>query len=329
MRFREMGMVVVLAVLYFSFAIVEPNMLKFGTFTTVLQQVSPVAIAGAWITLVMVAGSLDLSVGGSIALSGVMTASVAASGTPVPIALFVGVLIGGLVGVINSILVVRMKINSVIATLGTLYVAHGIAFLKSNGLPQYTIPQPLITFGNGFSLDVPNPVWVMVVVVLLAWAVQRFTTLGRYSVAIGSNESAARLSGIRVDRIRVILFIAAGLSAGLAGAVLAGQFNGDPNVVNEGWEFSVIVAAVLGGTSLSGGRGTVFGTLIGASIVGVLAAGLTIVGVNSFWQYVIEGIVLVAAVALDNRLRLLKRRQRPEREMPIPAGKAVAGGVDG
>lgn len=139
MRLREMGMVVVLAVLYFSFAIVEPNMLKFGTFTTVLQQVSAVAIAGAWITLVMVAGSLDLSVGGSIALSGVMTASVAASGTPVPIALLVGVLIGGLVGVINSILVVGVKINSVIATLGTLYVAHGIAFLKSNGLPQYTI----------------------------------------------------------------------------------------------------------------------------------------------------------------------------------------------
>lgn len=168
----------------------------------------------------------------------------------------------------------------------------------------------------------------MVVVVSLAWAVQRFTTLGRYSVAIGSNESAARLSGIRVDRIRVVLFIAAGLSAGLAGAVLAGQFNGDPNVVNEGWEFSVIVAAVLGGTSLSGGRGTVFGTLIGASIVGVLAAGLTIVGVNSFWQYVIEGIVLVAAVALDNRLRLLKRRQRIEQEIPVPVGKAVPGGVD-
>jgi ribose/xylose/arabinose/galactoside ABC-type transport system permease subunit len=322
MRFRELSTVAVLLLVFGVFAALAPQMLEPGTITTVLRQIAPVAIAGAAITLVMVAGSLDLSVGGTIALSGVVAAGIAAAGTAVPIALLGGILAGGVVGTVNALLVVGLRMNSVIATLGTLYVARGVAFLLSDGRAQYTIPdaEAFARPGNGETAGIPNPVWIMAAVVLLFWALQRFTTLGPHSVAIGSNESAARLSGIRVDRVRVVLFVAAGLAAGVAGVVLAAQFNGDPKVVEEGWEFAVIVAAVLGGTSLAGGKGAVLGTLIGAAIVGVVSTGLNILGVDRFWQYVIQGVVLVIAVAVDDRLAparaRLARLRRPPADPP-------------
>lgn len=333
MRFRELSTVVVLAAVYGIFAGLAPQMLEWDTVTTVLRQIAPVVIAGAAITLVMVAGGLDLSVGGTIALSGVIAAWLAAHDVGVGWSLLLGILAGGGIGALNGLLVVGMRLNSVIATLGTLYVARGVAFLISDGRAQYTIPNAddFSRPGNGSSLGVPNPVWIGLIVVLVFWFIQRFTRLGRHSIAIGSNESAARLSGIRVSRTRIALFVAAGLMAGVAGVVLAGQFNGDPKVVDEGWEFAVIVAAVLGGTSLAGGKGAVIGTVIGAAIVGVVSTGLNILGVDRFWQYVIEGGVLVAAVAVDDRLGPLRARLRRTRTPPDepPPGVGVSGRSEG
>jgi ribose/xylose/arabinose/galactoside ABC-type transport system permease subunit len=306
---RELSTVVVLILVYAIFAILAPQMLKLRTIVTILQQIAPVAIAGAAITLVMVAGALDLSVGGTIALSGVVAAGLAVHSFPVVLALLIGVCIGGLVGLLNAGLIVGLKLNSVIATLGTLYAARGVAFLLSDGRAQYSIPDSdaFSWAGNGVSFGVPNPVWVMLVIVGAFFVLQTFTVIGRYAVAIGSNESAAALSGIRVGQTRVILFVFAGLAAGVSGVMLAGQFNGDPKVIEEGWEFSVIVAAVLGGTSLNGGKGLVLGTLVGAGIVGVMGSGLNIIGIHRFWQYVVQGLVLVTAVIIDDRLGNLGR----------------------
>lgn len=301
---RELSTVVVLVLVFAVFAALAPQMLEPRTITTVLQQIAPVAIAGVAITLVMVSGALDLSVGGNIAVTGVIAAGMAAMDIPVWIALLVGILVGGVIGLVNAGLVVGLRLNSVIATLGTLYVARGVAFLLSDGRAQNTIPdsEGFAWAGNGTSLGVPNPVWIMLVIVAIFFVIQQFTVLGRYSIAIGSNERAAALSGIRVGRTRVLLFLLAGLAAGVAGVMVAGQFNGDPKVIDEGWEFSVIVAAVLGGTSLNGGKGAVLGTVVGAAIVGVMSSGLNIIGVDRFWQYVVQGVVLVLAVVIDDRL---------------------------
>lgn len=306
---RELSTVLVLLLVYLVFAFLAPQMLFPRTITTILQQIAPVAIAGVAITLVMVAGALDLSVGGTIALSGVVAAGLAAASYPIWIALSLGVATGGLVGLVNAGLVVGLRLNPVIATLGTLYAARGVAFLLSNGRAQNFIPEAdaFSWAGNGVSWGIPNPVWIMVVVVAIFIVLQSFTTLGRYAIAIGSNERAARLSGIRVGRTKAVLFVLAGLAAGVAGVMVAGQFNGDPKVIEEGWEFSVIVAAVLGGTSLSGGKGVVLGTVIGAAIVGVMSSGLNIIGVDRFWQYVVQGAVLVLAVIVDERIGGLKR----------------------
>ncbi|HEX2071372.1 MAG TPA: ABC transporter permease [Thermoleophilaceae bacterium] len=330
MRFRELSTVAILAVVFAVFASLAPQLLEPGTIKTILRQVAPVAIAGAAITLVMIAGSLDLSVGGTIALSGVVCASLAAGETPVATAFLAGVAVGGAIGAVNAGLVVGLRISSVIATLGMLFVARGIAFIISDGRPQSVIPdaESFSAPGNGTWLGVPNPAWIMLVLVVGFWFLQRHTKVGRYAVAIGSNESAARLSGIRVDRVRALLFVAAGLAAGVSGVILAGQFNGDPKIVEEGWEFAVIVAAVLGGTSLAGGQGSVVGTLIGALIVGVIASGLNILGVDRFWQFVVQGGVLVAVVAIDDRIgplrsRLRERGRRAERAPPA-AGEASA-----
>jgi ribose/xylose/arabinose/galactoside ABC-type transport system permease subunit len=305
---RELSTVFVLTFVYAVFAAFAPQMLNARTITTILQQIAPVAIAGVAITLVMVSGALDLSVGGTIALSGVVAAALAAHSWPVWFALLAGVLVGSAVGLVNAGLVVGLKLNSVIATLGTLYAARGVSFLLSDGRAQNFIPdaEGFSWAGNGATFSIPNPVWIMLVVVAIFFVLQTFTVIGRYSVAIGSNERAATLSGIRVGRTRVILFVLAGLAAGVAGVMVAGQFNGDPKVIEEGWEFSVIVAAVLGGTSLSGGKGLVLGTVVGAAIVGVMSSGLNIMGIDRFWQYVVQGMVLVLAVTIDDRIGALR-----------------------
>jgi ribose/xylose/arabinose/galactoside ABC-type transport system permease subunit len=328
MRHRELSTLAILAVVFAVFASLAPQLLEIDTIKTILRQVAPVAIAGAAITLVMVAGSLDLSVGGTIALSGVIAASLAAGDAPIPAAMVAGIAVGGAIGLVNAGLVVGLGITSVIATLGTLFVARGIAFIISEGRPQSVIPnaESFSTAGNGTSFGVPNPAWIMLAVVLVFWFMQRHTKVGRYAVAIGSNESAARLSGIRVNRVRVFLFVAAGVAAGISGVILAGQFNGDPKIVEEGWEFAVIVAAVLGGTSLAGGRGSVVGTLIGAVIVGVIASGLNILGVDRFWQFVVQGGVLVAVVAIDDRIEPLRARLRESRRRATPEPTAPTAG---
>ena len=305
-----------LGIICLVLAVLSPRFASPDNFWNVLRQISAVLIAGSAVTMLMVSGGLDLSVGGVLALSGVAAALLAANEVPLPIAFLVATLVGAGVGLFNGFLAVIVGINAVIATLGTMYVTRGSALLISNGVPVYDVPVDFKWLGTGYIGPVPVPVVVAAIVVLVFTVVERRTLLGRYAVAVGSNSTAAQLSGVPIRRTRIILYTLAGAMAGLAGCVWASRINSGLSTVGVGFEFDVIVATLLGGTSLLGGQGTVLGMAIGALIVGVLNNGLNLLGVQSFWQTVALGTILVVAVGLDATLRRedlaarMRRRRR-------------------
>jgi len=304
-------------------AVLTPRFMTTENVANVLRQISAVVIVAAVVTLLMVSGGLDLSVGGVVALSGV-AAALLSQHLPVPIAFLAATLLGGVVGSLNGFLEVVVGVNSVIATLGMLYVSRGSALLISGGVPIYSVPSDFKWLGTDFIGPVPVAVVVALLMVAVMTIIQRRTILGRHAVAVGSNTTAARLSGVPIRRTRFILFTLAGASAGFAGCLVASRVNAGLATVGVGFEFDVIVATILGGTSLLGGEGTVIGAFIGAVIVGVLNNGLNLLGVQSFWQTVSLGIVLVMAVALDATLRrdrVMVRIRRRERD----TGRAPSG----
>lgn len=291
-----------LGIICLVLTLLSPRFLTPDNFWNVLRQISAVLIAGTAVTMLMVSGGLDLSVGGVLALSGV-TAALLSDQLPLPLAFLMATLVGAGVGLLNGFLAVVVGINAVIATLGTMYVSRGTALLISNGVPVFDVPADFKWLGTGYLGPAPIPVVAAVVCLVVFTILERRTLLGRYSVAVGSNPGAAQLSGVPLDRTRFILYVLSGAMAGLAGCVWASRINSGLSTVGVGFEFDVIVATLLGGTSLLGGQGTVMGMAIGAVIVGVLNNGLNLLGVQSFWQTVALGTILVLAVGLDATLR--------------------------
>ncbi len=300
----------ILLALSIALSLAADNFLDWGNFTNILRQIAVVVIVASASTLVMVAGGLDLSVGGVAALAGVVAALTTNAGLPLWASFLLGVVMGAVAGVVNAVLVVLFGLNSVIATLGTLYVCRGSANLLSGGLPVRDLPRSYGKLGNGDLLGLPTPAVIMIAVVIVLTVIERRTLVGKYAVAIGSNLEAARLSGIKVARVRVLLHVLAGATAGLGGIIISSRLNSGQPTAAQGLEFDVIVAAVLGGTSLAGGEGRVVGTLIGALIVGVVNNGLNLLGVETFWQTIVQGVILVIAVGIDALIRR-QRGQRP------------------
>lgn len=305
---RTRGAFVMLALLCLFFAVVAPKFATTANLENVLRQIAPVVIVGAAVTLVMVSGHLDLSVGGVLALSGVLAAWLTLHGVPPALSFVLGTLAGSLVGLINGLLIVGLGLNAVIATLGTLYISRGIANLITDGVSINFLPGNFSELGTGVLAGIPIPVIVMAAVVAGFIVLERRTLVGKYSVAIGSNFEGARLSGIRVNRHRMALFTIAGTASGLAGVLVASRLDSGQPTVGVGFEFDVIVAAVLGGTSLAGGVGTVVGTCAGAAIVGVINNALNLLNVQTFWQTIIQGLILIIAVAADDVLRAQRFR---------------------
>jgi ribose/xylose/arabinose/galactoside ABC-type transport system permease subunit len=313
-----------LGVICLVLSFLTPRFASTDNFWNVLRQISAVLIAGSAVTMLMVSGGLDLSVGGVLALSGV-TAALLSDQLPLPLAFLAATLLGASVGLLNGFLAVVIGINAVIATLGTMYVSRGSALLVSNGVPVYDVPPDFKWLGTAYLGPAPVPVVVAIVCLVVFTILERRTLLGRYAVAVGSNATAAELSGVPIRRTRFILYTLSGAMAGLAGCVWASRINSGLSTVGVGFEFDVIVATLLGGTSLLGGQGTVMGMAIGALIVGVLNNGLNLLGVQSFWQTVALGTILVLAVGLDAILRRedLAARIRRRTRGPEPAGARV------
>ncbi|MBR5350278.1 MAG: ribose ABC transporter permease [Prevotella sp.] len=276
----------------------------------VLRQVSVNVCISVGMTMVILTGGIDLSVGSILALAGAVAAGLTRDGLSFPSAdLFIGftfwggilaaLLIGTLLGWVNGVMITTFKVPPFIATLGMLTIARGLTMLYTGGFPITGLGKGFEYVGTGWFLGIPMPVWIALIVVIVFAFIMRHTIFGRHIYAIGGNERASLISGIKVNRVKLIVYTLAGTLAGLAGLLVTARLDSAQPNAGVSYELDSIAAVVIGGTSLSGGKGSVIGTIIGALIIGVLNNGLVLLGVSPFWQQVIKGIVILAAVILD------------------------------
>lgn len=306
-----------LFVLLVIFSLTNSSFLSTNNFTILTKHVAITALLAMGMTFVVLTGGIDLSVGSVVGLSGMVAGGLLTRGLLIPgaehpwfpslpIVLLLAVGTGALVGLLNGILITRLRIAPFIATLGTLYIARGTALLMSAGR---TFPDlggdvsgrhtGFPSVGQAFLLGLPIPVWLMAVVAVLFAVIAAKTPFGRHVYAVGGNERAAVLSGIRVNRVKIATYVISGLCAAVVGLIIAAQLEAAHPATGASFELTAIAAAVLGGTSLMGGRGSIVGSLIGAFVIGVLADGLVMMGTSEFWQMVVKGVVIILAVAVD------------------------------
>lgn len=299
-----------LIILFTVFSTLSEFFFNFDNIVDILMATAVNGVLALGVTFVITTGGIDLSVGTVMTLSAVMTAQAIANwGLPIPLGVLVGILTGGMCGLINGVVVAKMGLPSFIATLGMFYAARGLALVISNSAPIYLTDEPgFLDIARGKIIPgIPNIVVIFFLAAIVAAVILNRTVLGRYTVALGSNEEATRLSGVRTDRWKISIYALGGLFTGLAGVLLAARIGSAQPSLGAGYELDAIAAAVIGGTSLSGGEGTILGTVIGAMVMTTLANGLRLLSVPQEWQMVVTGVILVLAVFLDV---VRRRRQR-------------------
>lgn len=303
----QTGPLLGLLVLGAALSILTDRFLSFSNLANVGQQIAVISIVALGATYVIIAGGIDLSVGSVVALSSVVFAlAFSNAGLAWPVAVLAALATGIAVGVVNGLFVTLGRLPAFIATLATLSMARGLALVVSEGRPISGFPDEFRTITSGRIVgDVPVSIGLTIVLFVLGGLALRHTVFGRAVYAVGGSEEVARLSGIRIVRLKVAIYALAGFCAAVGGLVLTSRLNSAQPVAGQGLELDVIAAVVIGGASLSGGQGTAFGTLLGALIIGVLRNGLNLLNVSSFWQQVAVGGVIAAAVMTDT----LRRRR--------------------
>ncbi|EHU5197111.1 ribose ABC transporter permease [Vibrio vulnificus] len=283
----------------------NPNFFTVDNILNILRQTSVNAIIAVGMTLVILTAGIDLSVGSVLALCGAFAASLVAMEVPVLIAVPTALLAGATLGAISGIIIAKGKVQAFIATLVTMTLLRGVTMVYTDGRPISTgftdTADAFAWFGTGYALGIPVPVWLMVVVFAAAWYLLNHTRFGRYVYALGGNESATRLSGINVDKVKIGVYAICGLLAALAGIIVTSRLSSAQPTAGMGYELDAIAAVVLGGTSLMGGKGRIMGTLIGALIIGFLNNALNLLDVSSYYQMIAKAAVILLAVMVDNK----------------------------
>jgi inositol transport system permease protein len=295
---KSWGLVIALLVIGTALSLAVPSFPTVRNLLNIAQQISINGILAVGVTLVLLTGGVDLSLGSVVALAGVVAASLAHPGDPVIVAVAAGIAVGAACGATNGLMVTRGMIPSFIATLGMMTAARGLALVLAKGRPVSNLSLEFTRIGGDLG-TLPIPAIVLAVLAVTTAIVLRNLRLGRHLYAVGGNADAARASGIGVGRVRMIAYTVCGAFAGVAGVVLASRITtGQPNAAT-GYELDAIAAVVIGGTSLSGGVGTIGGTILGALLVGVINNGLDLMNVSSYYQAIVKGVIIVGAVWLD------------------------------
>ncbi|WP_201787692.1 ribose ABC transporter permease [Rummeliibacillus stabekisii] len=300
---QKLGPLLGLLLIIIIISFMSPSFLTATNIFNVLRQVSISALIAFGMTFVILTGGIDLSVGSTLALTGAISAGLLAGGMNPLLAMFIGLLLGALLGAINGVIIAKGKVAPFIATLATMTIFRGLTLVYTDGKPVSGLgdSQAFQLFGKGYLFGIPVPVVTMIVAFIVLYFILKQTTFGRRVYAIGGNEEASRLSGINVDRITIAVYALTGMLAALSALILTSRLNSAQPTAGQSYELDAIAAVVLGGTSLTGGRGWIFGTLVGALIIGVLNNGLNLIGVSSFFQQVVKGIVILIAVLLDRK----------------------------
>lgn len=287
-------------VVCFVLAVLTPNFLTSVNIINVLRQVSITGVIAVGMTFVILIAGIDLSVGSVLALAGMLAAGLQVRhGAGVAAAVLVPLAVSTALGLLVGVVITKLKINAFVTTLGLMSIARGLTLVYSNGYPISGLQPSFRFIGNGFIGPIPVPVIIYGLAVVVGALVLSQTRFGRYIYAIGGNEEAARLSGIPVDRYKILVFGISGFAAGLGGLMLTARLNSANPVAGTGYELDVIASVVIGGTSLFGGRGGVVGTLFGSLLMGVIGNGLNLLNVSSFYQQVVKGAIIIVALILD------------------------------
>jgi ribose/xylose/arabinose/galactoside ABC-type transport system permease subunit len=306
-NFQSLVLVGILFLIMFVSALLTPKFFTYANMMNVLQQVAMIMLTGSAATILMISGNFDLSVGMVLAFTGVIHAFMSKNGIPTTASMIIAILIGSAFGLINGVLVAFLKITPVIATLGTLYIARGLAYIVAwiDGGANVTTGLPLNFEVLGRSMIGSIPIFLIIVLVLIGvfYFIYAKTNLSKYAFAIGGNNTAAVLSGVRVGMVILLLYLFVGTLTGFAGVTLASRMGtGAPNV-GQDFHFDVIVAIVLGGTSIYGGEGSFLGMILGALIVGFVGNILNLMDVPFFYQIVVKGVILIGAVLLTRKIK--------------------------
>ena len=296
---REFALLGVLVIFGIIMAIASPVFLTKGNIEAILLGLSVEGTIAVGMVMVMIIGGFDLSVGSTLAFTGVVTGLALTAGIPTPISVIIGLLSALGVGLANGLLVAKLNINAFIATLGMMLTVRGLLLVLAQGKTVLNLPADFTVIGQGTLFDIQYPIFIMLAVVIVGDLLMRNSKFFRQNYYVGGNEKAARLSGMNVDRVKIINFCIVALLAGLAGLMITARFGAASVTVGTGIELRVITAAIIGGASLNGGEGSVLGAFLGALFMGMLANALNLLGVDVYWQNLVTGLILIIAVVID------------------------------
>ncbi|GAA0862950.1 ribose ABC transporter permease [Paraclostridium tenue] len=286
-------------------SILSPSFLSTRNILNILRQTSVNAIIAAGMTFVILTGGIDLSVGSVLALSGAFAASLLASGQSIIVAAMAAIVVGAVVGFLNGFVIAKGKLQPFIATLATMTILRGITLVFTDGKPitlgSNALAMAFGKIGGGTILGIPSPVIITILVFISCYYILNHTKMGRYTYALGGNEEATKLSGLNTDKIKIWVYTISGILSAVAGIIITSRLYSAQPTAGTGYELDAIAAVVLGGTKLTGGKGKISGTIIGALIIGVLSNALNILDVSSYYQMMVKGIVILIAVLLDRK----------------------------
>lgn len=302
-RLRQIGILVALLVIGLVFSFLTPTFLTMSNLQNIAVQSSITAILGIGMTLIIISGGIDLSIGPIVALVTVVVATILLQGTPIWLAIAIGLGIGVLCGLFNGSIIAYLGMQPFIVTLGSMSLYRGMALVYTNGDPIFKVPSGFrAVFGGTYGV-MPAPIVFMLLMALIAFVLLNFTRIGVYIKSIGGNEEAARMSGVHVNFYKMFTYTLNGVFAALAGLVLLGRLGAAEPIAGSGYELDAIAAAAVGGTSMLGGRGNIPGTILGALILGALRNGLTLMNVQAFYQLLATGLIILVAVGVDRFTR--------------------------
>lgn len=308
--YKKYGIYLILLFIFIFFSIFANNFLTLNNLLNVLRQVSMFGIVVVGITFVMIGGGADLSVGGQMAVSGMLTGLLMAKmGMPILAASIICILVCVLLGAFNGFISVKLNMFPLIVTLGSMLILQGLAFVITGGYPVFGLPKSFAFLGQGYVWIIPVPVIIFAIIIFIAWFVLKKTYFGRYVYATGGNQEAARLSGINTNKVRITVYAISGFVTGIASLIMLSRTNSAQPSAGASYPFDCMTAAVLGGISFAGGQGSIGGSIVGVLIIGILNNGLILLGVDSNWQGVIKGVVLVVAVGIDSVQRMKKNKK--------------------
>lgn len=300
---RDAGTLIGLILILAVFAAFVPGFISERNLINILQQSSINACIALGMTLVIISGGIDLSVGPTAAISAVLTASLLVAGYPVPVALVAGLGIGAACGLVNGILVAYVGLQPFIVTLGTLSTYRALALIYTGGNPVLGVPASFRTLFNGNIAGIPNSVIIVALVALAAWVLLKKTPIGEYLLAVGGNEEASYVAGVPIALTKITAYVISGVLAALASFILIGRLGAAEPILGNLWELDAIAAAAIGGASLMGGKGSIIGTILGAIILGTMRNGLTLMNVQAFYQLLATGLIILVAMMIDRVTR--------------------------